>query len=100
MTRTALTTIAAIAITAAAGTPAFAASQSDVELCRSAMVAQSNINMDDYRLRFEGQKNFRARTIFLKAISKSGGQSFEFECYIKRNQVTALKFDNILLAAK
>ena len=56
--------------------------------------------MDEYRLRFEGQKGFRTRTIFLTAIPKTDGEAFEFECYIKRNEVTALKFDEMLLAAK
>lgn len=82
--------------------PASAAtSQEDVQACRIAMTSQSNIDMNDYRLRFERSKGYRVRTVYLKAISKSGGESFQFECHMKRETVTALKTDNtVMLAAR
>jgi len=85
-----------------ASTPALAGTQDDVAACRAAMDRQSNIDMDDYRLRFEKQKGFRVRTVHIKAIplKKSYGKTFTFTCELNRDQVTALNTNTATLFAK
>lgn len=91
-------TLAAAAFLSAA--PASAATQSDITTCRAAITAQSNINMEDYRLRFKKEKGNRNRTISLQAISTNGAPGFTFDCYINRGQVPTVKLDQAIKLAK
>lgn len=99
MTYKSLSLLAALATLTFAAPSAFAGAQDDVQRCRVAMTSQSNIDMSEYRLRFERSKGHRVRTVYLKAIPKKGGKAFRFECYLNRSTVTALKTDTDVLYA-
>lgn len=72
--------------------PASAGPQADVHSCRVAMSSQSNIDMRAYRLRFESQKGYHNRTLYIKAIPKKGGVSFRFTCHFNRTGVVAVSY--------
>jgi hypothetical protein len=56
-----------------------AASNGDVEKCRAAFSEQGEMNMDDYRLRFERQDGQRTKTIHFKAIPHDGGEALDVQ---------------------
>ena len=86
-------TIAALAASLIA-LPASASTQDDVQACRAAFTAQSNIDMSDYRLRFvrqDGITSSKARTLYIRAIGKNGQSSFRFSCQLNKTKVVALR---------
>lgn len=96
-------TAAIITLTTIAGlmpVSALAASQSDVQTCREAITAQSNIDMSAYRLRFENETGKRNRTLSFKALSSKGAPSFTFECHINRAAPAFVKLDQNVQFAK
>lgn len=82
-----LSCIATVALTA---TPAMATSNGDVKKCRTAMTAQGDLNMEEYRLRFERQEGQRTKTLHFKAIPHNGGETKNVTCTLKRSKVLAL----------
>ncbi len=94
-------TIAAITASLVA-LPASATTQDDVQTCRAAFTAQSNINMSDYRLRFvrqDGVTSSKSRTIYIRAIGTNGKFSFQFSCQLNKTKVIALRQDGTSLFA-
>ncbi len=86
--------IAAIAISSIAllsTAPAFAGTQEDVRTCRAALTEDGRLNMENYRLGFEGKKGSRVRTLTLEAISSDDAPNYEVKCTIERSAVTNLE---------
>jgi hypothetical protein len=100
LTKTAI--ISAFAATAFIATPAMAASNGDVEKCRAAFSEQGEMNMDDYRLRFERQDGQRTKTIHFKAIPHDGGEALDVTCTLRRTKVLSVNAGNgeVTLMAK
>lgn len=94
MTRTSIFTktilLSAMASAALIATPAMAASNKDVQTCRTAFVEKGELNMDDYRLRYERQDGQRTKTIHFSAIPHDGGETLNVSCTIRRTKVLAL----------
>lgn len=84
------TLISAIAASALIATPAMATSNKDVQKCRTALTAQGDLDMADYRLRFEHQEGQRTKTLHFKAIPHDGGEAVDVTCTLKRSKVLAL----------
>jgi hypothetical protein len=82
--------ISAIAASTLIATPAMATSNKDVQKCRTALTAQGDLNMSDYRLRFERQDGQRTKTLHFKAIPHDGGEVVDVTCTLKRSKVLAL----------
>lgn len=100
MTFKTLTIITLTSIASLLPMSALAASQSDVQTCREAITAQSNIDMSAYRLRFKNEKGFRNRTLSFKALSTKGASGFTFECHINRGVTPFVKLDQTVQFAK
>lgn len=100
MTFKSLSILTFMTATLVAAIPASAASQSDVTTCRAAITSQSNVDMNQYRLRFMHETGVRNRTLYMKALSTSGAPSFTFECYINRDQTPTVKLSEKTRFAK
>lgn len=95
LNKIALASVVALSICASA--PAHATtSQDDVQACRVAMAERGDVNMDDYRLRFEYVKgNSQGRTVHLKVIpNRKQDSSFRVSCELNKNKVVALNSKN------
>lgn len=92
LTKTAF--VSAFAASAFIASPAMAASNGDVEKCRTAFAEQGEMNMDDYRLRFERQDGQRTKTIHFKAIPHDGGEALEVTCTMRRTKVLSVNAGN------
>jgi hypothetical protein len=94
MTRTSIfaktVLLSAMASAAFIATPAMAASNKDVQTCRTAFAEKGEINMNDYRLRYERQDGQRTKVIHFTAIPHEGGESLEVSCTLRRTKVLAL----------
>tara|TARA_R110002020_G_scaffold105570_9_gene246160 strand:+ start:2252 stop:2707 length:456 start_codon:yes stop_codon:yes gene_type:complete len=73
-----------------AATPAFAASNGDVEKCRAALTEQSEMDMSNYRLSYDREEGNRTKTIYFTAVSTDGGEDLNVTCTIKRSKVLAV----------
>ncbi len=91
-TKTAFVT--AFAASAFIALPAMAASNGDVEKCRTAFTQEGQLNMDDYRLRFERQDGQRTKVIHFKAIPHDGGEALEVTCTMRRTKVLSVNAGN------
>lgn len=89
-TLTKTTIISIVAASAFMATPAMAASNGEVEKCRTAMAEQGDLDIAQYRLRFERQEGQRTKTLHFKAIPDNGGEAIDVTCTIKRSKVLAL----------
>ncbi|MCI5045147.1 MAG: hypothetical protein MRY72_10655 [Aquisalinus sp.] len=90
--------IAAIAISSIAvlsTAPAFAGTQEDVSTCRAALAEDGRLNMDNYRLGFEGKKGNRVRTLTLEAVSSNNSPNYKVKCTIERSSVTNLELTEL-----
>ncbi len=88
------TLMSAFAATSFIATPAFAASNGDVEKCRTAFAEQGDLKIEDYRLRFERQDGQRTKTLYFKAIPHDGGETLDITCTLKRTKVMAVNTGN------
>lgn len=70
---------------------ATAASQSDIQSCRAAIVDQGLYDISKHRLRYVSQKGNRTRTLKLVAIPNGDGDRFELTCRLNfKNKVVAI----------
>ncbi len=95
-------TIAGLVLLSASA-QAHAVTQSDVKECRTVLSAQTDINMDNYRLRFEKEQGVRKRVLTFTVIphsKKRGETRFEVSCAFNSKEVVAIYQDQTTLYAK
>ncbi|MCI5048117.1 MAG: hypothetical protein MRY59_11490 [Aquisalinus sp.] len=95
MLKSSIAAIALSSITILSAAPAFAGTQDDVRTCRAALAEDGRLNMDNYRLDFEGKKGNRVRTLTLEAISSDDAPNYEVKCTIERSAVTKLELTEL-----
>ena len=79
--------IAGLALTPAA----FAGTQDNISSCRAALTEQGQLNMDDYRLRFQSKKGSSKVTLNLLAIPTSAdAEKVKVTCVVKRGKVLSV----------
>ncbi|RKQ69337.1 hypothetical protein DES40_2137 [Litorimonas taeanensis] len=86
--------LSAIASAALIATPAFAASNKEVQKCRTAFTESGDLDMSQYRLRYEREEGKRTKTIHFTAIPHDRTEALDVTCTLKRTKVISLNAGN------
>lgn len=85
-----LVALTAMGATLFSAVPANAASNGEVEKCRTALTEQSDLDMATYRLSYDREDGKRTKIIYFTAVSTNGGDNLNVTCTIKRSKVLAV----------